>query len=70
MTAAVLHRAFEIIEGDIARDPYSGKALAGRYKGLFSWRFSSYRVVYEIVEKRLLIVVLRVSHRKDVYAGL
>jgi mRNA interferase RelE/StbE len=66
----VLRRAFEIIEGDIVRDPYSGKALTGRYKGLFSWRFSSYRIVYEILEKRLLIVVLRVSHRKDVYAGL
>jgi mRNA interferase RelE/StbE len=45
-------------------------SVAGRYKGLFSWRFSSYRIVYEIREKRLVIVVLRISHRKDVYEGL
>jgi mRNA interferase RelE/StbE len=63
-------RAFELIEKTIARDPHAGKALAGRYKGLFSWRFSSYHVVYEIQEKRLVIVVLRISHRKDVYEGL
>lgn len=66
----VLRKAFEIIRKDIARDPHAGKALVGRYKGLFSWRFGSYRIVYEIVEKRLVIVVLRISHRKDVYAGL
>ena len=63
-------RAFELIKKTIARDPRAGKALAGRYKGLFSWRFSSYRVVYEIQEKRLVIVVLRISNRKDVYEGL
>ena len=64
------HRALEIIERDIARDPRAGKSLSGRYKGLFSWRFSDYRIVYEILEKRLIILVLRVSHRKDVYEGL
>jgi mRNA interferase RelE/StbE len=66
----VVSRAFDLIRGTIAHDPHAGKALAGRYKGLYSWRFSSYRVVYEIHEKRLVIVVLRVSHRKDVYEGL
>jgi len=63
-------RAFDLIEKTIALDPHAGKALAGRYKGLYSWRFSSYRIVYEIREKRLVIVVLRISHRKDVYEGL
>jgi mRNA interferase RelE/StbE len=63
-------RAFELIQKTIARDPHAGKALAGRYKGLHSLRFSSCRVVYEIQEKRLVIVVLRISHRQDVYEGL
>jgi mRNA interferase RelE/StbE len=66
----VVRRAFEIIQREIARDPHAGKALSGRYKGLFSWRFSDYRIVYEILGKRLVILVLRVSHRKDVYEGL
>lgn len=65
-----VERAFEVIEKTIARDPYAGKALSGRYKGLHSWRFSSYRIVYEIREQRVVIVILRISHRKDVYEGL
>jgi mRNA interferase RelE/StbE len=30
-------------------------------------RIGSYRVVYEIHDDRLIVLVLRVAHRKDVY---
>jgi len=66
----VVRHAFEIIENVIALNPYAGKALAGRYRGLYSYRFSSYRIVYELRKKHLVILILRVSHRKDVYEGL
>jgi mRNA interferase RelE/StbE len=66
----VIHRAFTLIEEVIAKDPYSGKKLKGKYSGLFSYRFSEYRIIYEIRQKKLLVVVLRVRHRKDVYDGL
>jgi mRNA interferase RelE/StbE len=66
---AVRH-AFEIIENVIALKPYAGKALAGRYRGLYSYRFSTYRIVYELRNRRLVVVILRISHRKDVYEGL
>jgi mRNA interferase RelE/StbE len=66
----VVRYAFEVIENVIATNPYAGKALAGRYHGLYSYRFSSYRIVYELRKQRLVIVILRVSHRKDVYEGL
>ena len=66
----VIHRAFTLIEEVIANDPYSGKKLKGKYSGLFSYRFSEYRIIYEIRQKKLLVVVLRVRHRKDVYDGL
>jgi mRNA interferase RelE/StbE len=32
-------------------------------------RVGSYRVVYEIQDQRLTVLVLRVAHRKDVYRG-
>jgi mRNA interferase RelE/StbE len=67
---AVVKRAFGLIETVIAPDPYSGKELKGRYKGLFSYRFSDYRIVYEIRKKQLIVVVLRIRHRKHVYDGL
>lgn len=66
----VLRRAFELIENIIVKDPYSGKQLKGKYSGLFSYRFSDYRIVYEIVQQKLLVVILRIRHRKNVYDGL
>lgn len=66
----VVQHAFEIFENVIALDPYAGKALAGRHRGLYSYRFSSYRIVYELRKARLVILILRISHRKDMYEGL
>jgi mRNA interferase RelE/StbE len=43
------------------------KALKGEFKGLYRLRLRTYRVIYEKRNKRLVILVLRVSHRKDVY---
>jgi mRNA interferase RelE/StbE len=32
-------------------------------------RVGDYRVIYEVYEKRLIIYIVRVRHRKDVYRG-
>jgi mRNA interferase RelE/StbE len=66
----VLRHAMEVIDHVISLNPYAGKALAGRYRGLYSYRFSSYRIVYELRKQRIIVVILRASHRKDVYEGL
>ena len=66
----ILKKAFDIIENRLAGDPLQGKPLKGVYKGLFSFRFSDYRIIYEVREKELVIVILRIRHRKDVYDGL
>ena len=43
------------------------KALQGEFKGLYRLKLRTYRVVYEKINNKLVILVLRVSHRKDVY---
>ncbi len=45
--------------------PSGVKKLTGRE----AWRIrvGDYRIVYEIHEKALLILVIRIQHRKDVY---
>jgi len=43
------------------------KALQGEFKGFFRLKLRTYRVIYEKFENKLVILVLRVSHRKDVY---
>jgi len=35
----VVKQAFELIEKVIAKDPFSGKKLKGKYAGLLSYRF-------------------------------
>ena len=42
--------------------------LAGA-DNLWRIRIGDYRVVYEIHDDRLIVLVLRVAHRKDVYRG-
>ncbi len=51
-------------------DPYQGKPLAGSYKGLYRFRIGDYRIIYSIEDDKLIIVVLRIRHRKDVYHGI
>ena len=55
------------VETKLAKNPYKGKPLTGQYKGFHRYRFSKYRVIYKIKEKVLIILVVKVSHRKEVY---
>ena len=43
------------------------KALKGDYNGKFRLRIGSYRVVFQIVEEQVVIIVIRIGHRKEVY---
>ncbi len=60
-------RILEQLGKTLAKDPYQGKALSGDFKGLYRWRIGRFRVIYEIQEEVLLILVLKIGHRKDVY---
>ena len=47
--------------------PLQGKALHGRWKGLRRLRVGPYRVIYGFDGSQLLISVIRVGNRRDVY---
>lgn len=52
----------------IARDPIrEGKPLHGELKGLRSHRFGSYRILYEVRHGELLVVVIDLGHRREIY---
>ena len=55
------------VAGALANDPYLGKSLEGELSGLRSVRVWPFRIVYEIQDKLLLIIIIRIGHRKDVY---
>ena len=45
----------------------SGKALGGNLTGMWRYRVGDYRLVCEIENDKILITVLHIAHRKDVY---
>ena len=59
-------RIVSAIDG-LSANPHSGSVLKGELRGLRRIRIGSYRVVYEVMDDQLLILVLRISHRRDVY---
>jgi mRNA interferase RelE/StbE len=57
------------IETYLAQDPKElGKPLKGEFQGYWRYRWGDYRVIYKISEREILIIVLRISNRKDVYS--
>lgn len=58
----------EFIYGDLARQPRRvGKPLQRDLEGLWGARRGPYRIIYEIVDARLLVLVIHVDHRADIY---
>ena len=51
----------------ICTDPAVGKLLTKKLSGLCSYRSGDYRIIYQILQKRILIIILTVGHRKDIY---
>lgn len=60
--------AFEFIVGALRENPYRvGKPLRGPLAPLYSARRGEYRIVYRIVDHRLVIEVVSITHRRDAY---
>lgn len=48
-------------------DPYKGKSLKGKLLGDYSLRVGNYRVIYIIYKNRLIIYIIDVGQRKEIY---
>jgi mRNA interferase RelE/StbE len=49
-------------------DPRSkGKALTGNLKGLWRYRIGDYRLIAEIKDDEVVLYLLKLAHRKEVY---
>lgn len=60
--------ALEFILGPLAQEPKRlGKPLREPLKPLYSARRGDYRVIYRIIDTRLVIEVINVTHRRDAY---
>lgn len=56
------------IEKKLTVDPISfGKPLRYSLKGYRRLRMGDYRVIYRIIEDKILVMIIDIDHRKDIY---
>lgn len=65
---AVAAACWEFIGGPLTENPHRvGRPLRGPLEGRYSARRGEYRVVYQIFEERVVVRVIHIAHRRDVY---
>jgi mRNA interferase RelE/StbE len=65
---AIIQSVIAIVES-LAINPYPAntKKLKGKVKSHFRVRTGNYRIIYEIQNQELIIYIIEVGHRKDIY---
>ena len=63
-------RILDKIDTNLSKNPGKDKKLSGEYKDLYSYRVENYRVIYTILSNKKMILILSISHRKDIYKTL
>jgi len=58
-------RRIKLALKQIYTNPHKGKKLIGELEGEYSWRVSSFRIIYTIEKKNIWIETVR--HRKESY---
>ena len=59
-------RSIEAIDR-LRGSPAAGGVLKGEFSGLRRLRIGSYRVIYEVIVERLVVLVIRIGHRQGVH---
>jgi mRNA interferase RelE/StbE len=51
----------------LCSNPDLGKRLTGIFIGRWSYRVGDWRIIYKVHKDRLIVLVLTVGHRREVY---
>ena len=62
----VRERVIDAIDG-LGEEPLAGALLKGGLLGLRRLRVGNYRIVYEVRDDNLVVLVVRVAHRREAY---
>lgn len=64
--AKKIAKCFEVLE----QTPYSHpniKSLKGKLKGYYRYQLGDYRIIYEINDQQIQVIVVKIAHRSKVY---
>jgi mRNA interferase RelE/StbE len=65
-TASAIWKELRSLEE--TKDPRSrGEALTGQLRGLWRYRVGDYRIICEIQDERVVVLVIDIGHRSTVY---
>ena len=65
---AVAAAVWEFVNGPLAENPHHvGKQLVRDLAGYWSARRGQYRVIYTINDDEIIVTVVAIDHRRDVY---
>jgi mRNA interferase RelE/StbE len=48
-------------------NPFQGKKLKGKLKGDYALRVGDYRIIYTIHKDKLIVYIIDLGHRKEIY---
>ena len=63
----ISRRILKEIREKLLLNPRIGKPLKGKDGVLWSFRAGDYRVIYTFSDKDLIVLVIRVGHRREIY---
>ena len=66
LSADVARRARRALER-LAEEPRAGKPLHGELAPWWSFRVGDYRIVYEIRDREVVVLVVMLGHRREIY---
>lgn len=60
----------DVVYPQLRNNPYFGtniKKLKGEFEGFYRYRVGNYRLFYLVDDKRVIVFVIDLKHRKDAY---
>jgi len=63
----IIKEKLELLAEDPDRLKNNIKPLKGEYKGLYRLRVGNYRVVYRLDREQIVIIIVRIGHRGEIY---
>ena len=60
-------KIIQTIKKKLVNDPFVGKKLVGDLSPFYRLRVGNYLLIYEIIKHELVVTVIHIKHRKNVY---